>query len=593
MHRRAYLSIVILLCVFYLKIVPFNSPLLCSSDNPHLINLKSGLIGYWKLQGDCHDYSGKENHGINKGVDLVYSEFNGRNSYIEVPDTPALNFNTDDFSVSVWIYTENDLSDVIGDVLSKYDPVQRRGFTLYVKSSSGGYNSQGNDKHVYFGIDNGRESDWEDCGKPGPTSNFCTSLTVYNGKLFTGINDAANEEDWCKVYAYEGGKSWRDCGRVGTLRTPGVVPLIVHNGKLYAAASSFDWVLNRQARLGQAALDYSRVYCYEGNQQWRECGQPGKGYRITALASYNGKLYANVDDKHDGYFKCFVYDGNLDWELCGKFRGVRTSMTVHDGKLFTGEGHFGEVHAFDGKYWQCLGNPGGSLAVCNQIHVMEIHRGNVFAGLWKSGKVSQYQGPAPRDGSREEWKNCGRLGESLEIMSMTMYNGKFYAGSLPRAEVYRYEGGEKWTLVKRFYDGYSGNAQDYSRVSSLTVYNGKLFATITTSRGSAKAEPTDNIRGKVYAMEAGKNVSYDDDLGSGWKHLTAVKDGDKLTLYVNGRLVAASSHFESAEYDISNNEPLKIGFGEMDYFTGKIREVRLYNRALGAGEIQRIYRMDR
>jgi hypothetical protein len=126
-------------------------------------------------------------------------------------------------------------------------------------------------------------------------------------------------------------------------------------------------------------------------------------------------------------------------------------MAIHNGRLFTGEGHFGEVHAFDGMFWQYLGNPGGSLAVCTQIHVMDVDRGNLFAGLWKSGKVSQYKGPSPRDESKDEWKDCGRLGESLEIMSMTMYKGKFYTGSLPSAEVFRYEGGRKWTMLKRLF----------------------------------------------------------------------------------------------------------------------------------------------
>jgi hypothetical protein len=47
-----------------------------------------------------------------------------------------------------------------------------------------------------------------------------------------------------------------------------------------------------------------------------------------------------------------------------------------------------------------------------------------------------------------------------------------------------------------------------------------------------------------------------------------------------------SSPFEQKEYDISNDEPLKIGFGELDYFSGKINEVRVYNRALRDEEIE-------
>ena len=87
-------------------------------------------------------------------------------------------------------------------------------------------------------------------------------------------------------------------------------------------------------------------------------------------------------------------------------------------------------------------------------------------------------------------------------------------------------------------------------------------------------------------MEAGKCVSYDDDIGPGWNHLVVRREKSRLTIHVNGKLVAQSSDFHSDDYDISNNEPLKIGFGEMDYFSGKIREVRLYNRALHDDEIR-------
>lgn len=29
-----------------------------------------GLVGYWKLDKDCRDYSGKDNHGVNHGVNF-------------------------------------------------------------------------------------------------------------------------------------------------------------------------------------------------------------------------------------------------------------------------------------------------------------------------------------------------------------------------------------------------------------------------------------------------------------------------------------------------------------------------------------------
>jgi hypothetical protein len=89
-------------------------------------------------------------------------------------------------------------------------------------------------------------------------------------------------------------------------------------------------------------------------------------------------------------------------------------------------------------------------------------------------------------------------------------------------------------------------------------------------------------------MEAGKCVSHDEDLGPGWKHLAAVRDGGRLKLYVNGKLVAKSDAFRPADYDVSVDQPLRIGFGQTDYFAGKISDVRIYNRALSTSRIRKL-----
>ena len=70
-----------------------------------------------------------------------------------------------------------------------YDPAQRRGITLTINSSAGGYQSQGTDRHVHFGIDNAQMTDWQDCGHPNPASNYViNSLTVYKGKLYAATS---------------------------------------------------------------------------------------------------------------------------------------------------------------------------------------------------------------------------------------------------------------------------------------------------------------------------------------------------------------------------------------------------------------------
>src|SRR5262245_7876814 len=129
-----------------------------------------GLIGHWKLRGDCQDYSGHGHHGVNHGVDLDQGVFNGINAYVEVPGHASFKFGTNAFAMCAWIYTERQLDDVVGDVLDLYDPSLRRGITLSVSSSGSGYQGQGDDRQVCFGIDQARTSEWEDCGRPSPTS---------------------------------------------------------------------------------------------------------------------------------------------------------------------------------------------------------------------------------------------------------------------------------------------------------------------------------------------------------------------------------------------------------------------------------------
>src|SRR5213078_3021697 len=125
----------------------------------------------------------------------------------------------------------------------------------------------------------------------------------------------------------------------------------------------------------------------------------------------------------------------------------------------------------------------------------------------------------------------------------------------------------------------------------FAIYDGKLFASTGSCTSSVLDAPID-IRGKVFSMEAGKCASYDDDLGPGWKHLVAMREGGRLKLFIDGKLVAKSNSFDQTKYDVSNDQPLRIGFGQTDFFAGRIADVRIYNRALQNAEIQKLATQD-
>lgn len=554
---------------------------------------ESGLIGHWKLRGDCQDYSGLGNHGVNHGVDLATGSFDGSSAYIEVPNSDSLRLGTKDFTFCAWIDTPEELDDIVGDVIDLYDPTNRRGITLAINSSAGGYQSQGSDRHVHFGVDNAKTSDWQDCGRPNATSDYVgNSLTAYKGKLYASTIGAEDEEGWCHVYCYDGGQKWTDCGRVGDGKTAGVMPLIVHDGDLYAATSTYDWT-----RVAAGDYDPGRVYRYAGGTKWEDCGQPSDARTLNSLASFKGKLYVGGGPRTWGVF---VRGDGDQWAPSkifpkeGPERCFPHAMCRYDGKLFVG---WPCVYSFDGEAWTYAGEPVPDRDRMLQTHSMQVYQGNLYAGTWPEGKVAVYEGD-------ESWQEVGRVGvDGTEVNALVVHNGKLYGGSIPRAEVCRFDDASEWTSLKRFYSpkgwkpGAPGKASrpevnEWCRVTSLTTFDGQLFASTGSCTSSPLDFPRDDIRGKVYSMEAGKMASFDDDLGPGRKHIAAVRENGLLKLYIDGKLAAESSSFETGDYDISTDCPLKIGFGQSDYFNGKMADVRLYNFALNNSQIADVFSND-
>jgi len=539
-----------------------------------------GLVGYWTLIGDCKDHSGNGHHAKNHGAKLDTSDFSGQDCYLEVPDAPTLRFGTGDFALSAVVSTPPELTDVAGDLVTKFDPARRKGLNLTINASAPGYNGPSNARHLFFGLDNDSAGKWTDCGRPGGKTHISDALTVFNGDLYAGTTDGLSESDWAHVYRYKGTQDWEDCGRLGTGKTRGVYAMIVHDGALYAATSA--------SHGGQpATVDFGHVYRYRGGQDWEDIGQPGANYRLNSLASFQGKLYVTGFNIGPDPGHCYAYEGGTQWKPCGEFKGWPHSMAVNDGRLYVGYPQ-GEVYAYDGNAWENLGNPLGTFSECNQVHSLGVYQGELYMGSWPKGKVAVLR--------KGKWVDLGRLGDATEVIALTVYNGSFYAGSIPRAEVFRFDGDGGWTSMRKLFDppGYvpvpvgSGAkaVEDWSRASSLAVFQGKLFAsTATCYRTMLDSPPKDDIRGKVYSFATGAAVSVDKDLGPGWKHVAAVRERRELKIYVDGEL-AATSPIEDDKLDIACDAPLRIGFGPQAHFCGKIRDVRLFNRAISKDEVR-------
>lgn len=518
------------------------------------------LIGHWKLTGDTRDHAGKH-HGQSRSVDLTAKDaakFDGQASVIEVPHDPKLQLGTGQFSLSLWVHTAEELDDLLGDLLSKYDPVTRTGFNFSIQNYAGVTASQANYRHVHFGIDNGQdEPKWTDHGQLGKAA-LIYGMAVYNGQLFAGTCEAGRDQAG-HVFRYNG-RTWTDCGSPD--RCNAVSSLAVHGGKLYVGVSKY--------RLAGSALNESpnphrggKVYRYDGDNRWTHCGTLPDVEAINGMVVYRGKLYASSMYAPAAFFR---YEGGTAWTSCGTPGGKRVeALTVHNGHIYATGYDEGAVYRYDGETWEHLGKIKGAT----QTYGFATHNGELYVSEWPHAKVLRY-------GGGNNWLPAGRLGDEKESMPLMVYNGKMYGGTLPMAEVYRYDA-PNWAKIARL--DQTPNVR-YRRVWSMAVYRGRLFAGTLPS-------------GHVHSVEIGHNVTHDHALPAGWVHLTAVRDTDHLRLYLNGELVATSAKFKPGNYDISNNRPLKIGSGAHDHFNGKLKDVRLYRRALTDREVTELAKKGR
>ena len=528
------------------------------------------LLGHWKLAGDASDASGNNLRSENHGADLTApgpegqangaARFDGRKAFIEVPSQDNLNLGADDFTLAVWVHTEERLDDVLGDILSKFDPAARRGINWCIRNSSGTSGSQSNYRNVHFGVDAGTEPKWTDCGRPGDAI-YVTAVASHDGELFAGVCEP-NEGQTGHVYQYAGGERWIDCGSPDGSNA--VMVVATHGGKLYAGTGRYN--------LSGSALPESpnataggKVFRYEGDGRWTDCGKLGDSDAVGGLVVYRGELYGTSLYRPAGMFR---YAGGTQWVACSLPKDGRrvVSPAVFNGHLYAGTFDGCAIYRFDGESWF----DAVELEPSGQTYSLEVHAGELCVGTWPSGRVYRSS-----DGAK--WKDAGRLGAEAEVMGMAVHNGKLYGGTLPLAEVYRFDGDGAWQLTGRV--DHSPDVR-YRRAWSMAVHDGRLYCGTLPS-------------GHVYAMTAGVSVTHDRELEPGWRHLAAVRQGTRLIMYVDGQVVAESPPKADASLDVSNDEPLRIGFGEHDYFRGSLCDLRLYRGALSTDEIAELLKAAR
>lgn len=536
-------------------------------------NLDAGLIARWPFRAGAADPVGAplrvQNHGVRMGEPgprpgMAAARFDGQDSFLEVSDHPALRWGTRAFTIAGWVHTDAENGDAVGDLIGKFDADTRTGLNLGILTSAGMTSTaQPNYRNLQFGLDQGSDPRWHDCGRPGRAV-LVAGLKVADGALYASTLETGEAERG-RLWRYEDDGRWADLGNpVGCNVVHSVAQF---DGTLYCGLGRF---MGEGSALGSLPnrTPGGQVYRVTTDGRWTYCGHPGSedatpddvptvGYAsgkaddAFALTVYRGRLYG-VSNHRRG---AFVYEGGERWTYVGPDLRI-LSLTIYRGSLYALI-NGGPVYRYGGgSAWVFCGCPPGST----QTYGAVTSKGRLYVGTWPEGEVHRYDGG-------ETWTTLERVGYEREIMAMGLYNGKVYVGSLPMANVWRMDA-ERFT----FLDTLDPAPAPLRRVWAMAVYRGRLFAGTLPS-------------GRVCAMEAGQMATWDHAFPAGWRHVAAVRDGGTLRLYVDGMPVVSSRAFDAREHDVSNDRPLTIGFGANDYFQGLLSDLRLYDRPLAASEV--------
>lgn len=539
------------------------------------MSLDEHLLGHWPLESDPLDHAPARLPSAAHGVSFEARDgkpaarFDGINSRIEIADHPGLHLGGSDFSIALWLHTKPGAEggDIVGDLVSKFDPDTRRGLSLIVSTHTGvTQTTQSNYRHPQFGIDNAQvDQQWTDCGRPGNTVKV-SAMSAINGSLYAGTFE--NAPDHCgHLWRYEADHRWADlgaaplgCNSVGSI-TYFDGALHCSTGRYSPAGSLLGPTLN--PRPGGA------VYRIDADGRWIDIGHPGQegakpddvahshgasdqADETTCLTSYRGDLLAVSNHRRSIY----KYEGQKNWKPIGPDLRIM-SITMHQGRLYALINGGGVYRHERGSEWTFCGNPPGS----RQTYCGVTYRGNLYVGTWPECEVIRYDGG-------ESWTNCGRVGFEREVMAAGLYNGKCYFGTLPMANVFR---------MDSHGFSYFGNLDNdpsvfLRRVWSMAVHDGQLFA------GTLP-------QGRVLRRRAGRMATHDHALPAGWRHIAAVRRGGRLHLYLDGKPAAQSDGFDAKDYDLTNTQPLLIGGGIGHALNGALRDVRIYGCALDPSRV--------
>ena len=527
----------------------------CLNQAPPCATPPAGMVSWWRAEGDTSDYAGSNSGIVQGGVAFAPGRvgqafgFNGTNSYINVPSSPALK-PTGPFTVEGWV-NYNMLTDASGDAI------------------------------ITKGQDAEAAMDWSLVIGPGQKLVPCVNVAgrwafIYCAStLATGV--------WYHVAMVYDGSSIRgyvNGGLDGTKAASGTVQATDYPLRIGAYApingtGSKGYVNGRVDELSF----YGRALSAAEIQAVYNAGSAGKclGPIPPYILSQPTSQVVTVGQK--ATFSAIAGGTpplTYQWQINGTNLTGATStvLTITNAQI-----------SQSGSYAVIVTNLAGSITSSNALLTVNPAPPCVAA---PSGLVSWWRGEG--DASDAAGSNNGTLqgtvtfgpgwvGQAAAFNGTNSYINVPSSPGLKPTGPFTLEGWINYSMLT----GTSGDAiaakgQDAENVMDWALVIGP----------GQKLVPCVNVAGHWTFIYCASTLATDV-----WYHVAMVYDGSSIRGYVNGGLdgtIAASGTVQATDY------PLRIGAyapvngtGSKGYVNGRVDELSFYGRALSASEIQAAY----
>jgi uncharacterized protein (TIGR03437 family) len=262
---------------------------------------------------------------------------------------------------------------------------------------------------------------------------------------------------------------WKTIGPTGGT----IQSLLIHDGKIFVGTR--DIYMGQQFGLAAGG----GIFVSKDNGQSWKSTTGMRGYRVLAMAAFNGVLYASATGH--GSWICISLDGGETWEYSnntndfGLSTAAVSSFAVSNGRLYATASNQGVLRLSDNPYvWEKLGTTGLTNLALTSI---TAHGGNLFVSTDGDGVFTSADG--------DNWTPVNTGLTHSRIYTLASDGARLYAGTVygttanPNEVFVTNDNGQNWTRVG------SGLAPSLpagliNEIYQLIPSGGKLYAASST-----------------------------------------------------------------------------------------------------------------